>query len=830
MKVRSFVVCTGVSLCALVAALPVYGQTATQAESATTATDPGDIIVTARREAENLQDVPQSIAVVTSEQTEKYNILRMLDVQKIVPGLVMSDGNGLAQNTSMRGVTFNQVQALPQTVAFYLNDVNIRPQQAYQAFFDIGQVEVLRGPQGTVRGVISPSGAITLTTRRPNLDEIGGYVSGTVGTLHNSNLQGALSVPIVPGKLGVRIAGLRDVNSQNGVRSIFSTTEPKQRSEAVRATVLAEPTDNLRAVFTFQHFNRRDVFFAQTFGNGSPGVPGNPFAPPGFNGPPIAIEDQRSNAAGPETSSVKGEAYQAQIDWTIPGHKLSYVGGHGRFKTLVSNCRIETNTAPFPCFPQDSDSDTRDWSHEFRLASVDPLFGAFDYTLGYLRSRTSIPTIVPLAENFLSGAFGSPLGPPRPGTPLYKYAVNGTLITIPNRVKDDSLYGSLTFHLGERTSITGGARWSNIRNKLSVLIPFEPATIAFPLPANFCAGAGGQFQATYPGVCDIPVVIPPFNFDYSANHKPWIYNVEVSHHFNDDLMIYAKTANSFRMGQIQLALAIGTDNPDLRQYLVPRPEKSTSYEAGIKGSLFDNRLQFDVTYFHQKFDGYLYYTLPTYYLQTQGPSVSVSTVQFTTNADAVIDGVELSVTARPIPQWTTTFNFNWTKGRLSNASIPCNSSQFNGTNDEIAPTVAQFQAAGQSVALCNSNASTTTGAPWNLNVQSEYQHAFNGGITGFIRGLATIRPRNPNVSRSYAAPSHTLLDLYLGLRSTEGQWELAAYGKNITNNRTVLDRLSTDTWGSGLSNFFGEHTGYFGVTRTPRREFGITARYAFGSD
>lgn len=79
-------------------------------------------------------------------------------------------------------------------------------------------------------------------------------------------------------------------------------------------------------------------------------------------------------------------------------------------------------------------------------------------------------------------------------------------------------------------------------------------------------------------------------------------------------------------------------------------------------------------------------------------------------------------------------------------------------------------------------------------------------------------------------PAYTLLDLYLGVRGEGGRWELSAYGKNITNNRTVIEKLSSDLWGSGLSSFFGNHTGYFGATRTARREFGLSLRYAFGSD
>lgn len=90
-----------------------------------------EIIITARRKQENLQDVPETVDVVSSVDVEKYNILTMLDVQKLVPGVTLTDGHGFDQTASMRGIDYNQVQAARATVAFYLNDVPARANQVF---------------------------------------------------------------------------------------------------------------------------------------------------------------------------------------------------------------------------------------------------------------------------------------------------------------------------------------------------------------------------------------------------------------------------------------------------------------------------------------------------------------------------------------------------------------------------------------------------------------------------------------------------------------------------------------------------------------------------
>lgn len=160
------------------------------------ASEADDIIVTARRREETLQDVPQTINAVSADTIAKLRINNAADIAQIVPGISIEGGSsgsgGFGSSSSVRGVpTFLLSNASP-VVQFYLNDAPTgRGPEAAQSLFDIGQIEVLKGPQGTLRGRSTPTGAITITTRRPDLNEVGGYVnlSGTTRGGINARLR-----------------------------------------------------------------------------------------------------------------------------------------------------------------------------------------------------------------------------------------------------------------------------------------------------------------------------------------------------------------------------------------------------------------------------------------------------------------------------------------------------------------------------------------------------------------------------------------------------------------------------------------------------------------
>ena len=231
MKLRRF--CASTSAIVLVAAFaaPALAQSGattgqTPVEPSTTA-DPalseqavGDIIVTANKRAERLQDVPKSVDVVQGDTIQKLNLRSFAEIDQLAPGLSLTAKDPTTNSVTLRGVGFDPNSGTSPTVDIYFNETPLDASSAFRALYDVGQIEVLRGPQGTLRGRTSPSGAITIATRRADLNEVDGYFQQTLTTQAGINSQGAVSVPLLPGVLAVRAAGLFDRNIGIGVRNL----------------------------------------------------------------------------------------------------------------------------------------------------------------------------------------------------------------------------------------------------------------------------------------------------------------------------------------------------------------------------------------------------------------------------------------------------------------------------------------------------------------------------------------------------------------------------------------------------------------------------------
>src|SRR5579862_1539875 len=125
-----------------------------------------EIVVNARRVDESIQDVPQSIDAIAGTSLADLDLLNFADLNNVVAGLTLDP---TSDAITLRGVSFNAASQATPTVSTYVNDSAVQPAFMFNSNFDIGQFEVLRGPQGTYRGVSAPTGAINVETRRPDL-------------------------------------------------------------------------------------------------------------------------------------------------------------------------------------------------------------------------------------------------------------------------------------------------------------------------------------------------------------------------------------------------------------------------------------------------------------------------------------------------------------------------------------------------------------------------------------------------------------------------------------------------------------------------------------
>jgi len=787
---------------AALAALAGGGQAFAQAaEDEGIAND--DIIVTARRRDESLQDVPLVVNAVTSEEIDKLNLRNGTDVQNLVPGLQLSNNaNGIGAAGQMRGVQYDANTSANPTVAFYFNDAPIDGGSVLQAMYDIGQVEVLRGPQGTLRGAASPSGSITFTTRKPDLAEVGMNLTGTLNNVGLTNLNGAINIPVIRDILGLRVAGLTERSRANRVHSIdpdADLAKPYADTDSIRAIATLKPTDWLKLEAMYQVIDRKARFYDQYASFSL--VSGSALTSPVI----IRPKDRLTIQELARTVAQKFETYNWRAEVRFAGQALIYQGSRTNLRFHANTSQDFANFLNKRDIFQDTNTRSKLNTHEVRLQSEDRVLGMFDYVLGYYNTKqhapTSLITQTPvLLPPFLGGGV---------------VAVANTPIVTVGDTQETSFYGNLTVHLGDATEISGGLR----------RIDFETPPRTITIGANTLPVGG------------------------AVNDEKMVYTASIKHKFTPDLMVYAATGTSRRPGPSIVNPGATARSPLMNTFIQLSAEDSTSYEAGIKSAWFDNKLVFNLSAFHQKFDGYPYKISAPIYFQTfnfvnNAPVPGVgSGAQFGASVPVTVKGVEAELNWKVTPNFDLGLIAAWSDGKIKNGVIPCDDLNGDDVPDSLttAPTVAQLQAAYGSdfIGSCRVSQRSSKQSPFSATVTAAYTMPVSDKIDVFTRGLFNYYGSSladPTTSFDNLG-SYGLLNLYAGLRDPDGGWELNLFAKNVFNTirTTQFDPPASTSYQELAPPTFQTTVGksatspYSIIGTNAPREFGVSLRIALGS-
>jgi iron complex outermembrane receptor protein len=809
-------------------------QSVPPAEAAAPSATLGEIVVTARRQNESLQEVPQTVNAVTADTLQKLNIRQFGDVQSVVPGLnLRADSTGFQQTASLRGVSFDVTTGAPPTVAFYMNDAPMQLNVLFQSLYDIGQIEVLKGPQGTTRGVSAPSGAITITTRKPNLSEFGGYGDVTVTDQGGRNVQGAVNIPIIEDQLAVRVAALFDTNEFNGIRSIHNGITPRNRTQAVRTTIAYEPSELLNATVMWQHLENDLTSFTQVSGPGQ-GT---------FLAPAIRPKDRVGVQDSADDSRSRFDTVTLQLDSRLYGQHISYVGSYTSFHvhSLQEGGNPPAgdvlNILPGIVFGQDVTTWSENTTHEIRVASDPNPDRFFDYTVGGFYSWFQPNGHIINPGPLLPGAFGTTPGVTNLAAfnPAFQIPI---FIDIPSQRQETSLFGNLTLHLGQNTELSGGVRqiWSINKNATTIttgngLISLPAIGAPAATPCNFINFPLGPatvplLPSATPGACVVPTASTASDLRVRESETPTIYNVSLSHHFTRDLLVYANTGTAWRPAVasvgIQGALA-DTSAPGLDTLSFHPSEKSTSYEVGFKSTWLDGRVRLNASWFRQKFENLTVFIPGIQYANTVTDPPSLTVFNFTQSVDARVTGFDVDTAFQITPEWNLSAQVSYADGKITDGEVPCNTYAADG----VTPT---FNTAGL-ISLCPGGSSSRLPL-WNLTVQTEYARPINDKVDGFIRGLINYYPENKRAEPNFVVDNYALVNLYAGVRSHDGAWEASIFARNAFNTEETTDIVPVEpNLNSSLGGFPSliRPANYHLTSITPRREVGINLRYAFGS-
>jgi iron complex outermembrane receptor protein len=790
-----------------------------------------EIIVQARRRDESLQDVPLVVNAVTADAITKLNIRNFTEISSVVPGLQLTpNANGIGTSSSIRGVNHDvNVSAENGTIQYYRNDAPVPSNFVMQTMYDVGQIEVLRGPQGTLRGRSTPSGSVTVTTRQPELLEAGGYLAGTLGSASATNFNGALNIPIIADVLGIRIAGVHSVDRGNRVTSVNSGERPRSETNAIRAAVRFEPTAWLRLGFLYEGMQNEGRRFDQVRSVGQYDSQYVPSAGAPDYGD-IRLSDRLSVQSRPSITEQNFKFFNWNAEVDFLGQRLIYVGSATSQKYHSYGVRDLANFFPGLEIAQIADTKGTTSSHELRLQNLDRVAGLFDYVAGYFHyavpSQTNLSDLS-ITQLRLAGA----------GIPIAAASVTDTPIYVAKGTPtEDSFFGNLTFHLTESTELAGGLRRIHFTDNRDGL--FISCT-AQMYAAGQCTRQNGTQS------------------DVSENTT--IYSASIKHRFTPGLMVYASTGSSWRPPVVAIGNFTNADyTPNEVAHIALPSESSKSYEIGLKSDWLNRKLHFNLTAYHQDYKNYPYRAGGAgiaYININSAGAPTIGNFNFVSAVPIKVNGIEAELDFTPTSRLNLGATVNFARSRIGNALLACTDALNNqsgavgsdGIPDAVTPTLAQMQQAygGERVAQCPGGGQSATFQPeWSGVLRAEYTLPVGDKMDGYLRGLFSWRgksrtdPNNPyDDVRAYG-----LLNLFGGLRSQDGSWEVSVYAKNLFDVTKLIsqDELAqftsvTDVYlrpptfsvsGIGSTVYSSR---YAGVSVTAPREFGVTFRAAFGS-
>jgi len=548
-----------------------------------------EIIVSARRRDESAQDVPIALSVIGAAALEQTGNYTLTQVQQIVPSLQVFSFNPRNTNINIRGLGSNVAltnDGLENGVGFYIDNVYYgRVGQSQFDLVDLAQIEVLRGPQGTLFGKNTTSGAINISSKKPSFDpEFSGEAS--VGDYGYYQLRGSVSGGIIDDLLAVRISG----SSTERRGFLYNTTQNERAQDysnwSVRGQLLLTPSSDveLRIIGDFARQKQNHVLniFADYFGTYENGgaIP-NSFAEraarfPGYVFPTIDPFARQGQADSHYQSNMDGYGVSGQLDWDLGAAKLTSITAYRWWDWNPAN---DGDSTSLPVITKAQQSNRqRQFSQEIRLASDNS--GPINYVVGAYYFWQVIRGKGASAYGPAAALWNRPATSPIP-LAVWEAALNGfeANSTSDPRTKSYALFGQLDWKLTDRLTLTAGLRYTH-EKKSGSFNQYHVAGIDLAtLPANIAGPAAlirQQFNPTNANV----------STSFSDNSLSGL--ATLSWQFADDALAYASYSRGNKSGGLNLtSLPAGID-PDVA------PEKVDSYELGIKTQWLDRAVTLNV--------------------------------------------------------------------------------------------------------------------------------------------------------------------------------------------------------------------------------------------
>ncbi|MCA1196934.1 TonB-dependent receptor [Sphingomonas sp. R647] len=614
---------TTASIAALLAASPATAQTAPAAQEEEVGV--GEIVITAQRREERLQDAPLSVTALSAESLTDRGIDNLGDISNFAPNLELHPtnrpaGGGSAFAGYIRGVGTGDFQfPTDPGIGLYVDDVYIaRSMGGLLSLEDIERVEVLKGPQGTLYGRNTIGGAINVITTDPRLSGgATGIVKARAGSYKRADVSALINTPLIEDVLGLKLSASYLTSEGYGTRILDGQNYASENRFIVRGAIKAQlgeaVTLKVAGDYTRQRQNPPSGYLID-FVPAGPTVAKiarfNQFAAPYWNPrlglPTGSVYDARWEAPDPyNVYSLQAQQDDADIGglsavFTFDLSDDIYLKSVSAWRSIDATIEVDGDQTPYPLQQSRTTMNQDQLSQELQLGGT-AMDGKLNFLIGAYAFREEGDSTV-FTRSF-EGIYEALIAA---GQPTTAADVGNTFTTFYMKATSYALFTQETLKLTDQFGVTLGARYNKDRKEYatSVVRPQNGTTVV-PL-----SSAVAEWESFTPRV--------------ALEYKP-----------NTDMLLYASWSKGFKSGGFGASTVASTPTPRYD------PEKLTSYELGAKTSWFNNRLTFNVAGFYSE------YRDIQLTVQSVDP-VTNANIRTTRNAGGSdIKGFELEIAARP---------------------------------------------------------------------------------------------------------------------------------------------------------------------------------------
>lgn len=766
-----------------------------------------EIVVSARRRDEGIQDVPVSIQAFSGDQLEVRGIEQLDDVVASSPNIVVSS------STAGQAVPQFSIRGIPGA-GIFVDGV------FQQSFVGIGQrsvaevdrVEVLRGPQGTLFGRDTTGGAIRIFTKQP-ADEFGVRASATVGSYDRRDVSLNADIPIT-GTLKTKFTFANE-QRDGYVRSIITGRETGGiDDQIVRADVLWKPVDRFDARLTAETNRSRTTqpnYTLHIFDPGAPGIdPGLGFQVPmhqyyvalgepydcqsnvpGCPGGRVGDLETVDNYDGPPGVRIDEDNFNLHLNYQINEHMSLY--SLTNYNELDTWFYINFDAAPVDYFSQGTYAERESWSEELQFSGD---FGRFSWVAGlYVWNTNDRNRFYRWALwDWDEGGGPNPrfhfadlrateyCTPPTPGlVPCVRlpFLMANPFDLAEEEEEGSAIFGEFTFKLTDALALTLGGRYHDQTNNDWVLIPGPDTPGLADIPGHLVGGGDqlanlGRSEGT------------------EDSFEKDTYRAVLTNQFSDTLMAYLSFSQGYNAGGVSRVRL-----PNFTADFPFEPETIENYELGVRSDWLDGRLRVNATIFKTDWQD----------IQLDGtvrdPDTGAILPTFIRQNAAVAEaeGIELSVAYRPVDQLLLNLDAGLLDTGYTGISDSVSDDLTEDANFGRAPE-RQFSAGIQWV--------DSVGPDYELLLRADYNYT-----SGYMRHYIPGDQSTSFTGEEWEVPAFGLLQARAVLRPPEGTWELSLFGSNLTD-----ERYSTGGFMSPLLQIDD------GTVGRPR-EWGMSVRFAF---